>query len=155
MQICTSLRTDNHASTPPLSFYWPDALPAAQPTASKQWRHVVMQSRFYKTVLYPSVCLCTICPPHAALVGWMLWACGRYWSIAACPSGLQWAAVVSQQRANVGSATLSADAGSWTQTCSGKRFTLAYGIICYCPSKLKSSKFICSIFISYHLQHTR
>ena len=26
---------DNHASTPPLVFYRPDALPAAQPTASK------------------------------------------------------------------------------------------------------------------------
>ena len=37
--ICTSLQTDNHASTPPLSFYRPDALPAAQPTASKHWRH--------------------------------------------------------------------------------------------------------------------
>ena len=35
MQICTSLQTDNHASTPPLSFYRPDALPAVQPTASK------------------------------------------------------------------------------------------------------------------------
>jgi len=35
MQACTSLQTDNHASTPPLSFYRPDALPAAQPTASK------------------------------------------------------------------------------------------------------------------------
>ena len=35
MQICTSLLTNNHASTPPLSFYRPDALPAAQPTASK------------------------------------------------------------------------------------------------------------------------
>jgi len=35
MQICTSPQTDNHASTPPLSFYRPDALPAAQPTASK------------------------------------------------------------------------------------------------------------------------
>jgi len=34
MQVCTSLQTDNHASTPPL-FYRPDALPAAQPTASK------------------------------------------------------------------------------------------------------------------------
>jgi len=31
MQVCTSLQTDNHASTTPL----PDALPAAQPTASK------------------------------------------------------------------------------------------------------------------------
>jgi len=35
MQACTSLQTDNHASNPPLSFYRPDALPAAQPTASK------------------------------------------------------------------------------------------------------------------------
>jgi len=35
MQVCTSLQTDNHASTPPLSFYRPDALPAAQPTAKK------------------------------------------------------------------------------------------------------------------------
>ena len=32
---CTSLQTDNHASTPQLVFYRPDALPVAQPTASK------------------------------------------------------------------------------------------------------------------------
>jgi len=38
MQVCTSLQTDNHTSTPPLSFYRPDTLPAAQPTASKHWR---------------------------------------------------------------------------------------------------------------------
>ena len=38
MQVCTSLQTDNHASTPPLGFYRPDALPAAQPTASKHRR---------------------------------------------------------------------------------------------------------------------
>jgi len=36
--ICTSLHTDNHASTSPLSFYKPDALPVTQPTASKYWR---------------------------------------------------------------------------------------------------------------------
>jgi len=35
MQICTSPQTDNHTSTPPLSFYRLDALPATQPTASK------------------------------------------------------------------------------------------------------------------------
>jgi len=39
MQVCTSLQADNDASTPPLSFYRPDALPAAQPTVSKHWRH--------------------------------------------------------------------------------------------------------------------
>ena len=32
MQVCNSLQTDNHASTPPV-FYRPDALPVAQPTA--------------------------------------------------------------------------------------------------------------------------
>jgi len=35
MQVCTSLHTDNHASTPPLSFYTLHALTAAQPIASK------------------------------------------------------------------------------------------------------------------------
>ena len=35
MQVCTSLQTDNHASTPPLSFYRPDTLPVVQPTVSK------------------------------------------------------------------------------------------------------------------------
>ena len=35
MQVYTSLQTDNHTSTSPLSFYRPDPLPAAQPTASK------------------------------------------------------------------------------------------------------------------------
>jgi len=35
MQVCTSLQTGNYASTPPLSFYTPDALPDVQPTASK------------------------------------------------------------------------------------------------------------------------
>ena len=36
MQVCTSLQTDNHANTPTAPvFYRPDALPAAQPTASK------------------------------------------------------------------------------------------------------------------------
>jgi len=41
--ICTSLQTDNHASTSPLSFYRPDALHAAQPTASKHCTALVEQ----------------------------------------------------------------------------------------------------------------
>jgi len=40
--ICTSHKTDNHASTSPLSFYRPDALPAAQPTASKHWMQITI-----------------------------------------------------------------------------------------------------------------
>ena len=35
MQVCTSVQTDNHAIAPSLSFYRLDALPAAQPKASK------------------------------------------------------------------------------------------------------------------------
>jgi len=35
MQVCTLLQADNHASTSPLSFYRPDALPATQLTVSK------------------------------------------------------------------------------------------------------------------------
>jgi len=37
--ICTSLQTDNHASTSPLGFHRPDALSAAQPTVSKHHKH--------------------------------------------------------------------------------------------------------------------
>jgi len=37
--ICTSLHTDNHTNTSSLNFYRPDALPDAQPTVSKYWRH--------------------------------------------------------------------------------------------------------------------
>jgi len=36
--ICTSLQTDNHASTSSFNFYRTVTLPAAQPTVSKQWR---------------------------------------------------------------------------------------------------------------------
>ena len=48
MQVCTSLQTDNHARTPPSVFYSPDALPAAQPTASKLWRHCQTLYNFEK-----------------------------------------------------------------------------------------------------------
>ena len=36
--ICTSIQTDNHASTSPLSFYKRDTHPTTQPTVSKHWR---------------------------------------------------------------------------------------------------------------------
>ena len=39
-QVCTLLQTDNHASAHHSVFYRPDALPAAQPTASKHWRQL-------------------------------------------------------------------------------------------------------------------
>jgi len=40
--ICTLLQTDNHTSTSSLSFYNPDALPAAQPTALKPFQCFVV-----------------------------------------------------------------------------------------------------------------
>jgi len=45
--ICTSVQTDNYASTSPLSFYRPDFLPVAQPTASKHWRHSALMALMF------------------------------------------------------------------------------------------------------------
>jgi len=43
MQVCTSPQTDNHASTSPHKFFYrPDALPAAQPTASKALKALII-----------------------------------------------------------------------------------------------------------------
>ena len=39
MQVCTSLQTTTPTPHHSCFFYRPDALPAAQPTASKHWRH--------------------------------------------------------------------------------------------------------------------
>jgi len=45
MELCASLQTDNHASTPPVSFFCrPDALFVAQPTASEHWGHISVSS---------------------------------------------------------------------------------------------------------------
>ena len=57
--ICTSLQTDNHASTSPLSFYRSDALPAAQPTVSKHWRQI---SKYHKTHVKINTNELILCP---------------------------------------------------------------------------------------------
>jgi len=44
MQVCTMLQTDNHATTPPLVFYRPDALPAAKPTALKALKDMLTRA---------------------------------------------------------------------------------------------------------------
>jgi len=36
MQVCTSLQTDNHASTPPLGLYMPDRMPFLPPNQLHQ-----------------------------------------------------------------------------------------------------------------------
>jgi len=41
--IYASLQTDYHAITSSLNFYRPDALPDAQPTVSKHWRHTALE----------------------------------------------------------------------------------------------------------------
>jgi len=42
MQVCTSLQTDNHTSTPPLSFYRPDALPSIASRGKNQQAAAVL-----------------------------------------------------------------------------------------------------------------
>ena len=54
MQVCTSLQTDNHASTLPLYFYSPDAFPAAKPTVSEHWCWILF---FVNTLIYSVVVL--------------------------------------------------------------------------------------------------
>ena len=51
--ICTSLQTDNHASTSSLHiFYRLNALPATQPTASKHWRsHRISETVQYRRIV--------------------------------------------------------------------------------------------------------
>ena len=49
MQVCTLLQTDSHTST--LFFYRPDALPAAQPTASKHGRQYLVIRSLTKQVI--------------------------------------------------------------------------------------------------------
>ena len=69
MQVCTLLQIDNHTSTRPLFFYRLDALPAAQPTASKHWRHIL--------------CLCVF-PLHYHTVGLLYWSsihCCFIWTV--------------------------------------------------------------------------
>ena len=51
--ICTLLKTDNLTNTSSLNFYRPDALPGAQSTVSKCWRH--------KKNAVIKVCLCWVC----------------------------------------------------------------------------------------------
>ena len=54
MQVCTLPQTDNHVSTTPFSFYRPDTLPVAQPTASKHW----MLCCYNKTAYFSQLVTC-------------------------------------------------------------------------------------------------
>jgi len=51
MQVFTSLQTDNHTSTHRSVFYRQDALPVAQPTVSKHWRHTFTASKHWRFFL--------------------------------------------------------------------------------------------------------
>ena len=47
-----SLQTDNHSSTSPLSFYRPDALPAAKQTALKHLKIIILFTKCGRIVVY-------------------------------------------------------------------------------------------------------
>jgi len=93
MHVWTSLQTDNHASTPPLSFCKPDALPATRPTASKHWRqHILLQSgifllfdfSLYELHFWVYLFLSEISPRCCALLTW--WGkdiniCIEHWTV--------------------------------------------------------------------------
>ena len=49
--ICTSLQTDNRINTSSLNFYRPAAVPDAQPTVSKHWRHTYVHCSSVKYIL--------------------------------------------------------------------------------------------------------
>ena len=97
-----SSRQDNHTSTPWLSFFCrPDALPAAQPTASKHWKQIMYNNwKLYNMFhqhhtkndcccifkqlgcLHDTACICC-CSANAA-------ECWRLLSIdISCPQGAQ------------------------------------------------------------------
>ena len=79
MQVCTSLKTDNQASTPPLSFFYrPVALTATQPTASKCWRlllshYCLVNKQYIFFVLRTWVSFSTSC--------WIGWKMHSAWSV--------------------------------------------------------------------------
>ena len=85
VQVCTLLQTDNHASTPSLSFYRPDALPAAQPTASKHWRQKQKSKKWLKFkntferkrerthTCNHSMAIRSICVWAQAVKNWRIW----------------------------------------------------------------------------------
>ena len=93
MHVWTSLQTDNHASSPPLSFCKPDALPATRPTASKHWRqHILLQSgifllfdfSLYELHFWVYLFLSEISPRCCALLTW--WGkdiniCIEHWTV--------------------------------------------------------------------------
>ena len=74
MQVCTSLQTDNHASTPPLFFYRPDALPASQPTLSKHWRPLCNCTVMYSCIAI--FCFVVFCIKHIAVM-WLWFQLAR------------------------------------------------------------------------------
>ena len=81
--ICTSLQTDNHAGTSPLSFYRPHAFPDTQPTTSKHsmrmfWNKCRKKINWWLAVT--AVCAgCVVgissCVPVSAIEGRLRGAC--------------------------------------------------------------------------------
>ena len=72
--ICKSAHHSRQITTlapPPLSFYRPDALPAAQPTVSKQWRQTWTKMRTVIVILIIEYKHCRLVPSNLGLC--VLW----------------------------------------------------------------------------------
>ena len=130
MQVCISLQTDNHASTPALKvFYRPDALPAAQPTASKHWRQKdvtiyklnkslkSLSTQLKKSVF--SFLRQLIC--KTALCQWMPRHCGRFSAVV--PSGHHHRSIYPARRAHCSKPAAAACSG-WLTDITDRRSTL-------------------------------
>ena len=74
--ICTSLQTDNHTSTSPLSFYRPDALPATQPTAWKHLTSIILSLMYILGIFWNVICIIFLSFTQCMCIAhYMLWPC--------------------------------------------------------------------------------
>ena len=74
MQVCTSLQTDNHANTPPLSFLQarcPSCRPTNSVKALKAWQRYINRHLPYHTILV--ACLISFTSPAYLLHTWVMW----------------------------------------------------------------------------------
>jgi len=93
-QVCTSLQTDNHTSTPPLSFSQAGCPSCHQPTVSKPWRQKIGSFILpHGAVVFTISCLrrieknakvvvrcthvCLFCGHFPGFAGWTINFCGR------------------------------------------------------------------------------
>ena len=93
--VCKSAPRSRQTTTPLLFFYRPDALPAAQPTASKHWRHC---TNLFIITAAAATTTSAVCVAWAWLPAWsQLCAVQCHWQTADVWAGpaRQWSGLVS------------------------------------------------------------